>query len=139
MYATAATRIPRDVRGQTLPVKLTVIDRRPSLSNRTDLSLRASVLSRGRGPYKISVLLQVWGCAVRCSARTSAGQSEGAGAVWVCWLGKGRGRQARARARGDWADGTGHERWGFKHCVGRGVAGGVGCVIRSGRWMEGRP
>lgn len=70
VYATAATRIPRDVRGHTLPIKLVVLDKRQPLANRTDqLAARAAAngLARGRGPYRVSVLLQVGG-ALFCEA-----------------------------------------------------------------------
>jgi hypothetical protein len=48
IYATAGTRIPRDVRGLHLPVRFTILDKRPG-SNSTKVS------------YSITVTLQVSG------------------------------------------------------------------------------
>ena len=47
VYATADARTPRDVAGRTLPVRFTIIDRRPLPGNAT------------RGPYSVAVSLQV--------------------------------------------------------------------------------
>eukprot|EP00887_Chlorella_sp_A99_P003269 scaffold9.g3269.t1 len=63
VYATAGSRMPRDVRGQHLPIRFTVVDRRPPLPNATvpvkgkKGMKKRKTKSGGRGPYKVSVLL----------------------------------------------------------------------------------
>lgn len=47
IYATAASRVPRDVRGEAVQVRVTVVDKRPPL-----------IGGKLHGPYKISVALQ---------------------------------------------------------------------------------
>ena len=47
IYATAASRVPRDVRGEAVQVRVTVVDNRPPL-----------IGGKLHGPYKISVALQ---------------------------------------------------------------------------------
>ena len=47
IYVTAASRVPRDVRGESVQVRVTVVDKRPPLSG-----------GKLHGPYKISVALQ---------------------------------------------------------------------------------
>lgn len=47
VYVTATSRLPRDVRGEAVPVRLTIIDKRPPLPG-----------GKPHGPYKISVTLQ---------------------------------------------------------------------------------
>ena len=47
VYAAASSRMPRDVRGRTLPVRFAIVDKRPLPKNAT------------RGPYRVGVSLQV--------------------------------------------------------------------------------
>ena len=47
IYATAASRVPRDVRGEAVQVRVTVVDKRPPLTG-----------GKLHGPYRISVSLQ---------------------------------------------------------------------------------
>ncbi len=47
IYATAASRVPRDVRGEAVQVRVTVVDKRPPLAG-----------GKLHGPYRISVALQ---------------------------------------------------------------------------------
>lgn len=47
IYATALSRVPRDVRGEAVPVRFTIIDKRPALPG-----------GKQHGPYKVSVTLQ---------------------------------------------------------------------------------
>ena len=47
VYVTATSRVPRDVRGEAVPVRFTIIDKRPPLPG-----------GKPHGPYKISVTLQ---------------------------------------------------------------------------------
>jgi outer membrane protein assembly factor BamB len=47
IYATAASRVPRDVRGEAVQVRVTVVDNRPPLTG-----------GKLHGPYRISVSLQ---------------------------------------------------------------------------------
>jgi len=49
--ATADARAPRDVRGQTLPVRFEVVDRRPPL-------VPPGGGNDTRGPYQVAVMLQ---------------------------------------------------------------------------------
>ena len=57
IYATATSRIPRDVRGVAVPVRFTIMDRRPILKkNGSDLVDNELVAVRG-GRYKVSIVL----------------------------------------------------------------------------------
>ena len=47
VYTTATSRVPRDVRGEAVPVRFTIVDNRPPLPG-----------GKSHGPYKISVTLQ---------------------------------------------------------------------------------
>jgi hypothetical protein len=54
IYATAASRMARDVRGQTLQVRFTILDKRPPLALPANSKWNAT-----RGPYNVFVTLQV--------------------------------------------------------------------------------
>lgn len=57
VFATEATRAPRDVRGQTLPVRFEIVDKRAAAtvnSGRFDGAPKSA-----RGPYTVAVSLQV--------------------------------------------------------------------------------
>lgn len=54
VYAVASSRVPRDVRGQTLAVRFEIIDKRPrtALGGSTSRNIK-------KGPYSVAVKLQV--------------------------------------------------------------------------------
>ena len=75
VYATPDSRRPRDVRGQSLDLQVVVMDQRWQKKGGPTPKLLPPAPERG--PYKLSVTLQV-----RCSTAGAAG----AAGVWrACW------------------------------------------------------